>query len=131
MKRFWLFVVLAVALQSCSHEEGARPEISRDKLVDVLFDIHLTDGYLAYSGSRIDRDHDKIVDSYDYVLRKHNITLKQFRNTMKYYSQHVDDYEKLYNKVIEKLTKYETEVMNVPEDGSSRKLPDKPTRNRH
>ena len=49
-------MLVAFAALSCSHEEGDRPEISRDKLIDVLFDIHLADGYLSYSGARVDRD---------------------------------------------------------------------------
>ena len=97
---------------SCSHEDGDRPEIKKDVLINVLFDIHLTDGYLSYSGARIDRDRDRIEGAYDYVRRKYNITPTQFSNTMKYYSRHTDDYEKLYNKVIEKLTKYETENLS-------------------
>lgn len=115
MRYFWLFVVLAFALQSCSRDDGARPEINKDELVDVLFDIHIADGYLSYTGSRIDRNRDRIDGVYEYVLRKHNITPKQFSNTMKYYSRHADEYETLYNKVIEKLTKFETENLNSDE----------------
>ena len=110
-----IFVVFA-ALQSCSNKDGARPEIKKDKLVDVLVDIHLADGYLTYTGGRVDRNRDKIEGVYDYVLRKHNITPKQFHNTMIYYSYHIDDYEKLYNKVIEKLTKRETENLESDDD---------------
>lgn len=109
MRHFWLFVVFVFVLVSCSHEEGSRPEIKKDKLVDVLVDVHLTDGYLSYSGSRIDRNRDRIEGAYSYVFRKHDITPLQFGNTMKYYSHHIDEYEQLYNKVIEKLTLYETE----------------------
>ncbi|MBR2194105.1 MAG: DUF4296 domain-containing protein [Salinivirgaceae bacterium] len=118
MRYFWLFVVLAFALQSCSRDDGARPEINKDELVDVLFDIHIADGYLSYTGSRIDRNRDRIDGVYEYVLRKHNITPKQFSNTMKYYSRHADEYETLYNKVIEKLTKFETENLNSDETKS-------------
>jgi hypothetical protein len=112
MRKVLLLLVFAVAMLSCSHEDGDRPEIKKDVLINVLFDIHLTDGYLSYSGARIDRDRERIEGAYDYVLRKYNITPKQFSNTMKYYSRHTDDYEKLYNKVIEKLTKYETENLS-------------------
>ena len=125
MRYLWLFVVLAFALQSCSRGDGARPEINKDKLVDVLVDIHITDGYLLYSGTRIDRDRDKIEGAYDYVLRKHNITPKQFRNTMKYYSRHTGDYERLYNKVIEKLTKLETENLKANEEDDEQSHTDK------
>lgn len=110
MLRSCLLVLMAAfVIQSCSHKDGNRPEIRKDKLVDVLVDIHLTDGYLSYSGSRIDRNRDRIEGAYGYVLRKYDITPKQFSNTMKYYSSHLSDYEQLYNKVIEKLTKMETE----------------------
>ena len=128
MRYYWLIVVLALALQSCSHEDGARPEISRDKLVDVLFDIHLADGYLAYSGARIDRDREKIEGTYGYILRKHNITPHQFNNTMMYYSRHINEYEKLYNKVIEKVTRYETENLNINKDDGQKQL-EKPKKN--
>ena len=123
MRHFWLFVVLAFALQSCSREEGSRPEINKDELVDLLFDIHIADGYLAYTGSRVDRNHDRIEGAYNYVLNKHNITPKQFSNTMKYYSRHTDEYETLYNKVIEKLTKYETENLKSDDNKTPKNSP--------
>jgi len=129
LKSCVLAVLAAVAMLSCTHEEGSRPEIKRDKLVDVLFDIHLVDGYLAYSGTRVDRDRNKIENAYWYVLRKHNVTPRQFDNTMKYYSNHIDDYEKIYNKVIEKLTRYETENLNSA-GGDGRKSLEKPERNK-
>ena len=123
MRHFWLFIVLAFALLSCSNEDGARPEINKDELVDLLFDIHITDGYLSYTGSRVDRNRDRIQGAYDYVLRKHNVTPKQFNNTMKYYSRHTDEYEKLYNKVIEKLTKFETENLNSDDNKALKNNP--------
>ena len=104
-----MLVALVFALLSCSHEEGSRPEIKKDKLVDVLVDVHLTEGYLTYSGSHVDRNRDRVEGAYNYVFRKHTITPQQFSNTMKYYSRHVDEYEQLYNKVIERITLYETD----------------------
>ena len=128
--RILLAVLVAfVVLQSCTHEEGGRPEIGRDQLVDVLFDIHLVDGYLSYSGARIDRDRAKIEGAYGYVLRKHNVTARQFGNTMKYYSYHIDDYEKLYNKVIEKLTRFETENLSEKDEEGGKKFK-KPGKNK-
>ena len=120
MRHFWLFVILAFALQSCSHKDGARPEIKKDKLVDVLVDIHIVDGYLAYTGSRIERDRDRIEGAYGFVLQKYDITPRQFHNTMIYYSRHMEDYEQLYNKVIEKLTLIEADAMKDG-DGSPKR----------
>lgn len=96
--------------------------------MEVLFDIHLTDGYLTYSGCRIDRNRDKIESAYGYVLDKHSITPKQFHNTMKYYSKHLAEYEKIYNKVIEKITKYETENLKASGNESDAEEPQKPSK---
>lgn len=128
MKRILLILLAAFLLQSCSESEGKRPEIKKEQLVDVLFDIHLTDGYLTYKGYRVDRNRDKIESAYGYVLDKHNITPKQFHNTMKYYSKHISEYEKLYNKVIEKLTKYEGEMMKASESNNSAGKIQKPSK---
>jgi hypothetical protein len=125
LRNFLLVSLFAFAAISCSHEEGSRPEIKKDKLVDLLFDIHLTDGYLSYSGARLDRNRDRIEGAYGYVLRKYDITPKQFSNTMRYYSRHLEDYEQIYNKVIEKLTKYETEAISADD----KPLMEKPKKN--
>lgn len=128
MKRILLMILVAFMFQSCSKTDGKRPEIGKEQLVDVLFDIHLTDGYITYKGYRIDRNRDKIEGAYGYVLDKHNITPKQFHNTMKYYSTHMSEYEKIYNKVIEKITKYENEMLNASETETNvieRKKPSK------
>ena len=122
--RFLLAVlVVFVVAQSCNRGEGSRPEIKKDRLTDVLVDIHLTDGYLAFSGTRVDRDRDRIEGAYSYILQKYDITPRQFHNTMIYYSRHIEEYEQIYNKVIEKLTISETEAMK--NDGVTSK-PDKP-----
>ena len=123
--RFLLAVlVVFVVAQSCSRGEGARPEIKKDQLVDMLVDIHLTDGYLSFSGARPDRDRERIIESYTYILQKYDITPRQFHNTMIYYSRHIDDYEQIYNKVIEKLTIYEAEAMK--DNSNTPNRPDKP-----
>lgn len=97
-------------LQCCSRKPGSRPEIERDKLVDILVDIHMTDAYLAYRG-RIGKwpQHDDAESAYVYMLEKYDVTPAQFNNTMKYYGRHIKEYEQIYNKVIERLTKYQTE----------------------
>lgn len=111
MKRFGLLILTVILLQSCAKTEGSRPEIKKDELVDVLVDIHLTDAYLSQEGCRIDRNRDKIESAYGYVLDKHSVTPKQFQNTMKYYSHHIDAYEQIYNKVIERLTTFESNLL--------------------
>ncbi len=108
-----ILILIIMIVQSCTHSDVRRPEIKKDVLIDVLVDIHLTDGYLTQRGFRIDRQREKIDCAYGYVLNKYDITPKQFMNTMKYYSYHADAYEQIYNKVIEKLTRMESDQNNT------------------
>lgn len=102
MSLFWV---------ACNKAEGDTPEIKRSVLVDVLVDIHITDGYLIQAGYQPMKNHDEIIDSYDYVLKKHNISPKQFKNTIKYYSKHLPEYERIYDEVMAKLTAIESQYL--------------------
>ncbi|MBR5168864.1 MAG: DUF4296 domain-containing protein [Salinivirgaceae bacterium] len=122
MKRFIPIIVLLVLMQCCSREPGSRPEIERDKLVDMLIDIHMTDAYLSYQG-RFGKwpKHDDAENAYGFILEKYDVTPAQFMNTMKYYGRHIKEYEQIYNKVIERLTKYQTENDEASSDNNQPK----------
>ena len=49
---------------------------------------------------------------------------------MKYYSHHLNDYEKIYNKVLERLTRCETENLSTTNE-EDRKLLGKPDKKKH
>jgi hypothetical protein len=98
-------VVICLLFTGCN-----KAEISRDKFVDLLVDIHLADGYLTQLGYRADREPNKVYEGYGYILNKHQVTQKQFMNTLKYYSKHIQQYDEVYNQVIEKLSRMESEV---------------------
>jgi hypothetical protein len=99
-----LLIGICLFLISCN-----KTDISREKFVDLLVDIHLADGYLSNQGYRIDAERGKINEGYIYILNKHQVTQKQFMNTLKYYSEHTEQYDAIYNQVIEKLTRLQTE----------------------
>jgi hypothetical protein len=99
-----LLIAICLLFISCS-----QTEISREKFIDLLVDIHLADGYLSNQGYRIDAERGKINEGYTYILNKHQVTQKQFINTLEYYSRHTEQYDEIYNQVIEKLTRLETE----------------------
>lgn len=132
MKQIVGIIILAIVFQCCSHEPGSRSEIEKEKLIPLLVDIHLTDAYLQHRGFRPNKQtqRDKIDNAYGYILEKHNVTPNQFLNTMQYYGQHTKEYEAIYNKVIEILSKYETECMTKPDDKSTN-IKEKPRRDKN
>ncbi len=108
---YFLFFSLLV-LMACRQEEKVKAEIDRETFIDLLVDIHLADGYLNTQGYRMDVERGKIAEGYSFVLKKHNVTPKQFLATVKYYSKHANRYDEVYNKVIEKLTRLQPQPTN-------------------
>lgn len=90
-------------LASCG--SGTKPEglLSEDKMVEVLVDIHLTEGItsalpVAYDSSRLlynllEKD----------VFLKHEVSDSVFTQSMQYYLRDPADMENIYARVIDSL----------------------------
>jgi hypothetical protein len=93
--------------------------IEREKLVDVLVDIHLLDG--VTNDRKFHRKYD--ADSIDLltpILEKHHTNRTMFDTTMATYSKHPDLFDQVYADVLIKLN-----VMldkNDKEDGEDKEL---------
>lgn len=105
--------LIVLLLQSC------RPEgvLSREKMGQVLFDVHLTEAMLKPSNNQsIDRwsnglDRESFIDlTYRSVLKKHGLTPEQFDMNVRWYSRHLNSYEKVYKDVLEKLAEYKMQT---------------------
>lgn len=101
--RFVGFIVLVLML-SCSSKQ---PDsiISRDKMIDILVDFHKTDATLMFAVNRGVIKANKTKEYYVGLFKKYNITKEEFDRSYKYYCQNMTDFEKMYNKVIVRLTK--------------------------
>lgn len=106
-KYYSLFLILVV-LSSCSLFKSSDELLPESTLVDVLVDIHMADGILAVKGYNIVRDSSKIELVYNDVMKKHNITQKQFDKTIKYYTKSPREFELVYEQVSEELSKIDS-----------------------
>lgn len=101
-----LILIFTILLGSCSKNEYYIPE---EDLVDVIVDLHLTEGIMnvelgAFSGSETQ------YKALNTVLFRHNIERERFDSTMNYYALHVNKYDAIYDKVINKLMLVETHI---------------------
>ncbi len=88
----------------CNKDEqiSGKVFIEREKLVDVLVDIHLLDG--VTNDRKFHRRYD--ADSIDLltpILEKHHTTRTMFDTTMATYSKHPDLFDQVYADVLIKL----------------------------
>ncbi len=109
-------VILASAffllMSACSEELTDKPHklVSRDRLIDILVDIHLADA--AYQTRRYINEEIKNYKESDFyysVLKKHGVADSIFEKSLIYYAGKPKDFEKIYTRVINRLNELQQE----------------------
>lgn len=95
---FFLFV--SFLLLSCNRTpEGV---LDRKQMEEVLLDVHLAEGVMEERGQDF-RSQESRQAVMKGVLEKHHITQTQFDSSMGWYGAHLDQYMKVYSRVIKQL----------------------------
>ena len=109
---FLVFVILSGCTTDISEKRGNPPPdlIPRNEIVDVIADMHLYDAVMKEKQKK----HRDVQKSkyylYQTVMDKYHITREQFESSLTYYQQDLDEYNKIYDDVIEKLSKMKAEA---------------------
>lgn len=94
----FLFVAIAV-LASCR----PRHVLSPKQMEDIFVDLHMADGVLSESGYNYGHD-EALKAYYNVVLAEHGTTQAQFDSSLVWYTRHPNQFDKIYPKVVERLT---------------------------
>jgi hypothetical protein len=117
MKRICLLsLLLSLLFVSCKSNKDATPSdvLSKDKMVDVLVDVHLAEASLGLeriSGPRLDQ---LTAKKYDSVFMKHQITYEQFKTSYEYYVEHPVVLDDMYQEVINHLSTMQGKFSSGP-----------------
>ncbi len=106
MKRFFALAFLFAALLSCKDDLTKikkRVIIPREKFVEILVGIHLTD--VITTGSSYYRIYEPgdTVDLYASIFEKYQVTKAEFDTTVAMYIRQPEVYLKVYDEVLLKL----------------------------
>jgi hypothetical protein len=113
MKKYILSIpILLLWISACNDEVVKRPSelMSRDEMIAVLVDIHLSDA--AFQIRRYSSEDMKEIsesDLYYSVLKKHQIADSVFETSLIYYAAKPKEFEKIYTRVINRLSEMEQE----------------------
>ncbi len=99
-------VVAALILSGCFRPKGV---LSRDKMTDVLVDMHKTDALLAEKNIAYGQ-YSKKAQYYNYIFKKHGITKAEFDSTLVWYTKNPIKFENMYEDVLKKLTVLQKDV---------------------
>jgi hypothetical protein len=113
MKNFSIALLGVLILVSC-YRTAPEPtfDMSRvlpaDTMVSLLVDVHLAEGAMNVGISR-KPPIDQLASRYfETVLEKHAIDRKTFEESIRYYSFHAEQFNEIYEKVINELGKKES-----------------------
>lgn len=93
-------LIALLALSSCT----LRPKnvLSRNKMVDVLYDLHKTDGVVHVQAVSYVQD-EELKKYYEATLLKHGITQAQFDSSLVWYTDNPKRFNKIYPLVIARI----------------------------
>lgn len=101
MKRCPLFFFLIIFLWGCSKSSEPANVIKEDRMVDVLTDLHLADGYSSTFYN--DSTGTKSALIYAALYKKYQLDSASLRHNIDYYAKHPDIMVKLYDSVNNRL----------------------------
>lgn len=107
INKLLLFAVLCYA--SCSGDNAAVPAgiLSKDKMIEVLLDVHLAESSVNSRGLTNLQLNQLIATRYDGILKSHETTFPEFKKSFDYYLQHPEQFEEIYQEIVNRLTALE------------------------
>lgn len=119
MKYFLSFI--AVLLFACSETSTPDYVIPKEKMIDIIVDIHLTDGMFTLQPVRKEFVSKDNTNYYNFILENYGYTRKDFDTSVFYYSENINEYNKIYIEVLNRLNELETEIkqQQAPKDSTT------------
>lgn len=106
-----IFIVLFIT--ACNSKNQNAAILTEDKMKEVLMDLHTVDAagrqsIIEYNGSAIVKNKQVLE-----VLKKHNLTIDEFNQNLKFYIEDIEKFDVFYDQIIEKFRDKEAELTKV------------------
>lgn len=90
--------------------------LSENKMVDVLVDLHLAEATIRLGNDTTIRSQDTINlrIRFAQVFRKNDVKPDEFNTSLNYYIKHIEQLDKIYVEVINRLTVMEAKLLEKP-----------------
>ena len=110
--RLLVFIMSWVLLlNACSNGEKTKKHIiPQGDMVNILEDIHLANGLFSMSYLRKKYPGTDSISNYRDILARYGYSLKDFQNTVTYYTHHMIEYENVYDQVTKNLNELQEQM---------------------
>jgi len=105
----YFIVLVTVAMFSCRSDADILPEgvMAKDTMIEMIAEIEFTQALIKLKYSTQDTINERQL--YNEVHTMYNISKEEFNNSLAYYCKDPKSLMKMYGKVIESLTKKQSE----------------------
>ena len=121
MKKYLILLGLVFGLGCGEKPDESVPidVLSIQEMTEIMVDVQLIEGGIVIRKYNKTQRKGQIADYYKSLYHKHKISKETFENSLKYYTDHPDKLEEIYDGMLERLSKLEAEVQNEKPDTSS------------
>ena len=89
-----------------------------NEFVELMVELHLVDGYLHQSLNTLHSRKDSAFLIYPAILEKYNISRTLLDSTVLFYGKHPEEFNKIYDQVLDSLSMMEGEMRKLIEKDS-------------
>ena len=107
-----IYIILTIALLLSSCRSQPDYVIKKDRMVDLLIDVHKTEAVINLNYSSYPTDEKKRAIR-EAVYMRHNITEADFDTSMVWYGNNLDVYMEVYEEVIKRLKEEDAEIKDL------------------
>jgi hypothetical protein len=127
--RKWVFILfIALLAASCNSIINPSPSgtLSEKQMADILVDIHLSEASLSVLNDSIARLNDttQLRIRFAQIFAKNDVDPDDFNTSLTYYLGHIEELDKIYVEVINRLTELEATLQPKPIQNTIRLNPD-------
>ena len=106
-------VIIALVLFSFACKKGTKVPhyvIPKEDMINIIIDIHVTDGLFTVTKVRRELVRNDSLNYYDEIFTNYGYTRKDFDTSVYFYSKNINEYDKIYQEVLNRLNEMETEL---------------------
>lgn len=110
---FFILLLIAITFVSCEEQDRVVPKpnpvVNEKQMIEILVDIHIAEAtYQKFRYDSLMKDNSS-ANFYYSVLDKHQVADSVFEKSFVYYASVPKEFEKMYRKVMNKLSETEQE----------------------
>jgi hypothetical protein len=116
MRKIGVFFIISLFFIGCQKKE--EKIIPKKDMEDILVEMHIFDGMIAHSTYRGKLDSIDTLNYEEAILNRYDYTRAQFDSSLNYYSANLRDFDKIYQAVLNRLNRMQTEAKEQEDEST-------------